>query len=711
MSQITRDIYVLSNKVKEPIDYVRFTNALPIVFTFRDYDIPSGATVTVFCAKPSGKAVYTDAVLSGNTVTITVTDQMFIELGTTILQVKIENNGTTLVTFGWPVNVHENSTEGDIPPSQNQSGFWDELQQQVDEAVENCNNAVDSVNQVIQESQQATQNANNAADNANEAAQQVFDKQYVLTANQTFGLSDTVQPTSEGNALVESIEGDTWQGENPSPENPQHIYGIGDTGYFDGVWEQGWVNNTTGVAQDNQAVVYAPNKIPCKPGDSIKIIHETTVDCLAAAFYREDGTFIQALASERTVSEYKMQAPSGAYSFVPEVQIDAGVTPQTAGHIAVTINGKYAVKVDCVGKNLIEYPYLYSNTTVYGVTLSALDDGSYLLNGNSTGNSVIPLQQDYTDENNFKIILRLEAGKKYFAKDVQVFIMNNGISSAIKAMDSQQIYTAKEGDLIAGFMASIADGETYSSNRIYYPIFCEYEEGMNTDYIPYRHSLSYLPISSPLYKGDSIVKINGVYKIRRVNGVAVFDGSEDEGWYVNQYTNLCAYIAIPSLFRNNDYLHCDYFKTYDMITGLSDGTIGISIEGVNEGLDGIFIGIKGIAASVEEWRAWLQSNPITVVYKSKITIYEEIPQEPFYNLMAVDELTNVSLLGENENLVPTNVIKFPRNDDGALCTTAYAVAKKYEDAYQGMTPSGIEDRLAALETQMAALNAQTIIVE
>ena len=39
-NQINRDIYVLSSK--DPIDYVRLTNDIPIVFTFRDYDIPSG---------------------------------------------------------------------------------------------------------------------------------------------------------------------------------------------------------------------------------------------------------------------------------------------------------------------------------------------------------------------------------------------------------------------------------------------------------------------------------------------------------------------------------------------------------------------------------------------------------------------------------------------------------------------------------------------
>ena len=88
-NQINRDIYVLSHKVKDPIDYVRLTNDIPIVFTFRDYDIPSGSVAQVYVQKPSGKAVYDTAAISENVVTVTVTDQMFSELGMSDMQIKI----------------------------------------------------------------------------------------------------------------------------------------------------------------------------------------------------------------------------------------------------------------------------------------------------------------------------------------------------------------------------------------------------------------------------------------------------------------------------------------------------------------------------------------------------------------------------------------------------------------------------------------------
>lgn len=124
-NQINRDIYILSSKVKDPIDYVRLTNDIPIVFTFRDYDIPSGSAAQVYVQKPSGKAVYDTAAISGNAVTVTVTDQMFAELGVSDLQIRITQGDEKLVSFSQPVRVHPNYTEGDADQSKNEGGFVD----------------------------------------------------------------------------------------------------------------------------------------------------------------------------------------------------------------------------------------------------------------------------------------------------------------------------------------------------------------------------------------------------------------------------------------------------------------------------------------------------------------------------------------------------------------------------------------------------------
>lgn len=705
-NQINRDVYVLSNKVKEHIDYVRFTNALPIVFTFRDYNIPQGSVATAFCTKPSGKAVYTDATISGNAITIDVSDQMFIELGRTVIQVKIENGSSTLVTFGWPVDVHENSTEGDIPPSQNESGFWDELQQQVDEAVENCNNAVDSVNQVIQESQQATQNANNAASNANEAAQQVFDEQYILTTKHTFGLSDTVEPTSEGNALVESMEGDTWQGENPSPESPQHIYGIGDTGYFDGELQQGVYRNSDGAFTNIAYGVSGLNKINVNPGDIVGLVSNPEY-IVRISLFQNNGDFIKTYVNTNPNQGFIKTEPlpdSSGYVLVSVQSFDGvtPITPQSAGHIAVLINNNYAIKLETRGKNLIDFDKYYE---AYG------SNGEYQTIANNFALAQIDIPDEYIGKTvTFSAMIKIsgnltQAYAAYIRQDTT--FSGNGIRNINDYELSKISFTVQEGDKIAVSYGTNGNNTVYVRNP-------QLEVGETvTEYTPYQGGRINLPISSPLYEGDSIVKINGVYKIRRVNGVAVFDGSEDENWiagttggtYHNQY-----YIKIADC-KSSSNLFCD--KAVSLNEKEIGGVENTELFYVKYGNYFSVFTPKSFSeiSSLTTFKTWLKSNPITVVYQLATPVYEDIDQQPFYDLMAADEVTNVSLLGENENLVPTNVIRFPRNEDGALSTTAYAVAKKYEDAYQGMTPSGIEDRLAALETQMAALNAQTIIVE
>lgn len=148
MPSIERDVFVLSDKLKDPIDYVQNTNAIPIVFHFRDYAIPSGATANIFVQKPSGKAVYATAAISENDITVTITTQMVAEVGFSNLQIQVSDNGQELATFVYPVNVHKNLTDPDAEESKNEASFFSDLEQ-------------------------AAQAANNAAEAANEAAESV----------------------------------------------------------------------------------------------------------------------------------------------------------------------------------------------------------------------------------------------------------------------------------------------------------------------------------------------------------------------------------------------------------------------------------------------------------------------------------------------------------------------------------------------------------
>lgn len=166
---IERDVYVLKDAIKTPIDYVRGTNAIPIVFHFRDYDIPIGSIAAVYVKKPSGNAVYNNASVSGNDVTVDVTTQMFAEFGQNVLQIQISKNNDNLVTFSQPVNVHENNTDEDAPKSENESTIL----QDVKAATAAANEAAESANDAAEEAESKAQAADQAAQGANEASQQI----------------------------------------------------------------------------------------------------------------------------------------------------------------------------------------------------------------------------------------------------------------------------------------------------------------------------------------------------------------------------------------------------------------------------------------------------------------------------------------------------------------------------------------------------------
>ena len=175
-NQITRDIYVTKDALKNPIHYVRGTDLIPIVMRFCDFTIPSGATARIFVGKPDGNAVYTSATIDGNTVTIDVTEQMFVTLGLALMQVSIVDGDEELVTFAQPVMVEPNLKAGDFPESATDITF-------LDDAIEQANEAVETATTAAQKAAAAVQNANTAISKANSAIADVNEAVSSMNAN------------------------------------------------------------------------------------------------------------------------------------------------------------------------------------------------------------------------------------------------------------------------------------------------------------------------------------------------------------------------------------------------------------------------------------------------------------------------------------------------------------------------------------------------
>lgn len=171
--KIERNLFVLADQtgVEPPVDYVQGTNAIPITFYFRDYTIPEGAGVKVYIRRPSGKAEYDQIPYVGeNTVNIDVKDSMFSEVGRSYIQIQIEKEEKTLVTFEYPVDVKRNHVAGEVPGSSNSSNFLDEYLGKIDERMDHVEDLADQAQDAKDAAQESEKNAAESASAAEDSA-------------------------------------------------------------------------------------------------------------------------------------------------------------------------------------------------------------------------------------------------------------------------------------------------------------------------------------------------------------------------------------------------------------------------------------------------------------------------------------------------------------------------------------------------------------
>ena len=158
MNSITRDVFVKRKDIPWEIPYIRNTNAQPLQFRFCDFAIPENAEAQVYVQKPSGKAVYNNAVIDGNVVIVNVDTQMFAEVGNCELQLRISQGKDVLVTFDQPVKVYPNYTEGDAEQSRNESGFFGEYETKMNNAIDKANEAAENADKKVEDIQNKVDN-------------------------------------------------------------------------------------------------------------------------------------------------------------------------------------------------------------------------------------------------------------------------------------------------------------------------------------------------------------------------------------------------------------------------------------------------------------------------------------------------------------------------------------------------------------------------
>lgn len=158
----------------------------------------------------------------------------------------------------------------------------------------------------------------------------------------------------------------------PNPEAPQTIEAVGDKGWFDGELLQGKYADTVGTPNNAPGWVSPVNKIPCKAGDGIELLYDTTATTMQLFFYDSSNNYVYHVTNGST-SNISAIAPDRAEWFAFSIGIN--LTLATAGDITVTINGTYAVIVDTndgrtyipLSSPLYEGDYIRLNDSKYEV--------------------------------------------------------------------------------------------------------------------------------------------------------------------------------------------------------------------------------------------------------------------------------------------------------------------------------------------------------
>lgn len=283
--------------------------------------------------------------------------------------------------------------------------------------------------------------------------------------------------------------------------------------------------------------------------------------------------------------------------------------------------GKYKCEVKVRGKNLCKGFSIVSNKDNLRFHHIGLKIGTYTLSFNYTG--TLDGNTLYALGNIVLGVATVRNGK------VEVtFSVNSSNIDAINKENFIFIYRSN-GDIVEPTNYQIEESTQATSHEDYY-------ERVQTVYL-----------NSPLLKGDELVcREDGLYHYHKMSEV-VLNGSEDEGWklvigsdkpnapYYRYYAPLKG--ALPSSVCIND--------KFKYLTGSA-----IEEEKCYITTNSNFTITKKDVSTLQEFKVWLQSNPVTVVYELAEHYHEKISDDKL--LLEIPNSTTLSV----ESVIPCTSI-------------------------------------------------------
>ena len=465
-----------------------------------------------------------------------------------------------------------------------------------------------------------------------------------VSEGDTFTFKDImVTLASEEDQTYEPYCGNT---PSPNSEYKQDIHSTGDMGWFDGKFVKAYLNTANGSSIVTSDAVVNKNAIPCNSGDSIKIKYggglETVTDKPSrVCFYDVNGNFI---SGHNYNSANGIKAPNGAESFKFDMTFNSTTFKLSdVGHVCVTVNDKYALIVDEVGKNLWPCGDLSGNGSLISGQSVHMPKGTYtisLVSSAASGGCDI-----------------------YFGNDkgsVRTVYFNNKDCNTRKSYTFTLMDDVNKIGLYGNTNTNITD--------------VQLEEGsVETNFVAHMSKRHYIPLDEPLRGirdvGDEIKCVDGLYGDFRKYGEKIYDSANLSA--VSQTYGNVVYYALSKPTSMDGY---GQFKSVVVTSNRFVSGHGVPSFNTEQAVNKIFTNATKdtiwlgfpIGTTLEEAQA---IGDIVLVYPLATPIFTPFEdQTPFYKLMAYDEVTHVSIVG-HEELEPMATIRFPRNEDGALETT------------------------------------------
>ena len=514
---------------------------------------------------------------------------------------------------------------------------------------------------------------------------------------------------------------------SPNPDYPQIVHGVGDMGFFDGELLQGYYQVSDGTFKPATVALCNKNPIPCKPGDKIIFEYEDVINGsgISIFFYKSDGTFISRV-NKVGVRKIEGVAPQDTtYCNIVINPVSEPIPVASAKHITVTINDKYAVCVKSKGKNLLnltgEILYSFGRETIFDnqVTINPTTDGRTAPGGwfilgdikKFLGKTIYVKADAIQRSGNYnpRMLLMTIKGNTSVRTYLTYSYSKAGQVMSVKIPDD--LDTNEASDLALNMYvndgSSQVDADAYA---IFTNVYAGLSEPTN-EFVPYQSNVTYIPVDYPLFEGDKIVRRNGEYKLLRKWGMETFDGSVV--WGKNSASEddyLYYYSKLPEKDTSGK-LYCDRLKHIKS----TDPGIGVQLSSYYPKALYVLLSANELPVNdIKHFSEWIQEHHLTFVYPLATPTEESLSPEAMkalHSIMAADEETELTIVGVPSDAEIQNQFLLPRNEDGALNTTAYCTAKRNEIALEELVAQSLDARVNKLEADNESLNLQTLIVE